>query len=1105
MALDRVKTRSNAEKHIRANRLQDAVKELQKLAEDSPRDIQVLNQIGNLYLRMGNKTAAVPMFLKVAELYNKTGFATKAVASLKIATREQPDNLPAWEMLATLSEQQGFAREARLAYGEVAELLAKAGNLDALVAVQNKILEIEPENIKARIQLGDNYLKLERKDEGVREYLRAANQLVTQGYVKEAARLFERALQLGPENLRALESLIKNLLGHGQAAQALEMLDGLLERHPTAESLLLLKIETLAEGGRYDEAEAICAELIKSHPDSGQAFARQVRLMVAQKRYDQACEIVDRWAGRCDDSKLPEVEALYQEILHFAPGHLGSLTGLCGVYRRNQTEDSLIGALASLAASAEEKGDTARACEALAELVELDPTEPAHAQKLKALGGGAPAPASPAPVQEDAEEAASDDGEAEIEGGEHDAENPRPDETGEMEIEVEVEDLELPQPDITLSLATSGEAVDQGEAPSELDKTEPGVMPPASSGPAAKQKVLDARAAEIIREQLTEAEVFLKYGFADKAIAELQSILKKVPDHIHAHQKLIAIYRKQDKADRAVKQIVKLAAIFRDQGEAETCQNLLEEARSIDPANEALQAFSRESESPVEIVLEEGSEAESAGRSEDTGSKTDGGLELDLGLLVPVSEKKTERETVGEVEISLDAPEPSEPAEDEVERQEQVQAETPSEIGESELSVEDSGLAEASDDEASFADLDLEVEVAPPEETTEEEDVLIRAPEPEEETTAEEASGDDLRIELSDEEIAADTEILEQLEEAEFYLSQELFGEAKRALQAMEDQWPGDERVVAFRRKFEEMTAAEPASEAAAPEPEEAAVVEPSEAAGEQAPEEAPADAAEVEAEASGDTSAKFDASELFEESAEHPALEEGEPGDLDAAAEAPEEESPSPRATGTRSRTKLKVTLSEILPEEVLAQDRDAFSGDAPKDEYFDLASELGAALDGLQTPEEEPHVEDKSPEEMSFEEVFEEFKRGVEQKVGEEDYSTHYNLGIAYKEMELMDEAIGEFQIAARSPQYFVECCSMLGICFREKGLAELAEKWYRKGIGAPGFTDEAYIGLKYDLAETLAEQGRDDESMELFKEVYAVNTNYRDIKNKVEGHLK
>ncbi len=101
----------------------------------------------------------------------------------------------------------------------------------------------------------------------------------------------------------------------------------------------------------------------------------------------------------------------------------------------------------------------------------------------------------------------------------------------------------------------------------------------------------------------------------------------------------------------------------------------------------------------------------------------------------------------------------------------------------------------------------------------------------------------------------------------------------------------------------------------------------------------------------------------------------------------------------------------------------------------------------------------------------------------------------------MELLDEAIGEFQIAARSPQYFVECCSMLGLCFQQKEMSDLAEKWYRKGIETPGFSESVYTGLKYDLAETLTKTGREEEAFLLYKEVYAINTNYRDVAKKVK----
>ena len=75
------------------------------------------------------------------------------------------------------------------------------------------------------------------------------------------------------------------------------------------------------------------------------------------------------------------------------------------------------------------------------------------------------------------------------------------------------------------------------------------------------------------------------------------------------------------------------------------------------------------------------------------------------------------------------------------------------------------------------------------------------------------------------------------------------------------------------------------------------------------------------------------------------------------------------------------------------------------------------------------------------------------------------------------------------------------MLGICFRQKGLTELAEKWYLKGIAAPGFSDDVYVGLKYDLADCMVEQGRPKEAKALFKEVYAVQAGYRDVKARIK----
>ena len=160
----------------------------------------------------------------------------------------------------------------------------------------------------------------------------------------------------------------------------------------------------------------------------------------------------------------------------------------------------------------------------------------------------------------------------------------------------------------------------------------------------------------------------------------------------------------------------------------------------------------------------------------------------------------------------------------------------------------------------------------------------------------------------------------------------------------------------------------------------------------------------------------------------------------------------------------------------------------------FFDLAAELEQEL----SKEEMLSGRDlmPTPTEQSLEEIVEGFKRGVAESLSAEDYDTHYNLGIAYREMGLLDEAIGEFQLASKEPRYLVDCCSLLGGCFLEKGLPELAIKWYRRGLETPNLPEEAFLGLLYDLGNVYLFQGDFDRARTTFVEIYGVNSNYRDV---------
>lgn len=166
-----------------------------------------------------------------------------------------------------------------------------------------------------------------------------------------------------------------------------------------------------------------------------------------------------------------------------------------------------------------------------------------------------------------------------------------------------------------------------------------------------------------------------------------------------------------------------------------------------------------------------------------------------------------------------------------------------------------------------------------------------------------------------------------------------------------------------------------------------------------------------------------------------------------------------------------------------------------ADEDNFFDLAAELESELS------DDSEVVNLSEEEQSLEEIFKEFKKGVEQQLDSEDYDTHYNLGIAYKEMGLIDEAIGEFQLASKDPKRAVECASMLGLCFLEKGMPQLAIKWYRKGLEMPEISEEEHIGLLYDLGSAYVEVGDTDNAQKSYMEVYSLNSNYREIVSRMK----
>ncbi|HXL54260.1 MAG TPA: tetratricopeptide repeat protein [Gemmatimonadales bacterium] len=142
---------------------------------------------------------------------------------------------------------------------------------------------------------------------------------------------------------------------------------------------------------------------------------------------------------------------------------------------------------------------------------------------------------------------------------------------------------------------------------------------------------------------------------------------------------------------------------------------------------------------------------------------------------------------------------------------------------------------------------------------------------------------------------------------------------------------------------------------------------------------------------------------------------------------------------------------------------------------------------------------VADEEPtgdEERDFQEMLARFKQGIDENIDEGDFQSHYDLGVAFKEMGLLDEAIAELQKALRAPDGKLRSSEALGVCFIDKGAYVVAESILRRALDLPASGDQERLGIIYWLGRALEEQGKKVEARDLYGRVFAVDIRFRDV---------
>ena len=173
-----------------------------------------------------------------------------------------------------------------------------------------------------------------------------------------------------------------------------------------------------------------------------------------------------------------------------------------------------------------------------------------------------------------------------------------------------------------------------------------------------------------------------------------------------------------------------------------------------------------------------------------------------------------------------------------------------------------------------------------------------------------------------------------------------------------------------------------------------------------------------------------------------------------------------------------------------------------APNGEFVDLGEWLRSGESPKSTrmvAEEKPPTGD---EQADFQEMLKRFKQGVAENVDDEDYESHYDLGVAYKEMGLMDEAVAEFQKALRGTANRVRTYEALGQCFVEKEQFQVAASVLSRAIALGEGDDHHLVGVLYLLGRATEALGKHHDALDYYQRVFAVDIEFRDVTERISA---
>ncbi len=1054
---NKAKVLASAERNVQQGKLQNAIAEYEKIIKEDPKDITVLNTIGDLNARLGNVDQALSYFRKVGDHYAAEGFTVKAIAMYKKLTKLNPSALDCIQKLAELYTQQGLYNDARQQFMLVADNHVRNGNTDEATKIFQKMLELDPDNLSLQTKLAELYVRTGKKDEAKNIYLRAAENLFQKGSVEAAGEWLNRVISVEPTNTRALHLRAQIALDSGDAAAALSFFERIpdLDSRPDA---LKAMLQATIKLGKIEEAAPTAKKLLTVHHDIS-GIRTYADLLLSSGKVHEAIGVFQEYSDQLVAADGPGVVNALNSYVSRVKDDPGSLEALNTLFLKAGDTSHSAEIMELLAHACVQKGELERARDLYKELSVMEPENPLHGQNYRQILAKL---------------------------GEDSAVRTLSAEEGSQALMVE-----------------------------ELESLQVVV----------EQHYPDFVASNI-QSALTESDLFESYNVPQKAIAPLEGVLPQAPQDVRVNQRLAALYARLGRTGDAAIRCAVLQQVFSSSGHPEEALKYGEMASKY-AAAAGIALPEPETLSPQQISPAE--------------PKTEPAFSI---------EPEAAKGTVGEFNV------------DSVQSQEQTAepAPTPHTVSFEDFShvsidrpsaAETSPVAEVPAGQAHEFDLSEEwesiVEVEAPAEKESAPAAfeaiaqpVYEAPEP---TAVPEPA--------SFEEPARDP-AKETVEEIEFYLAQSMWNEAASALQKLSALAPEDPSVEIFRARIAAATISAPQIEV--PEVE----VEPLPEETEVAPAEEPV----------AEFVPAPEPEPVAEEAPQQPVIEvtavpPQEPDVVEQTLAVPEPEKVvvEPERFETPIAEPAPEQPLQLEPAEAVPVYEEAVpSGDVLDDFVADLDASLGEdfVLGGKpappapsfstpapappppvpavaacaepvpSTPSSAPQVAamaaaatapapvaEFNPASLADDEgttllndLFQEFKEDVEEGGShDEDPETHYNLGVAFREMGLLDEAIGELQKVSQCVErgqdfsQKMQAYTWLASCFLEKGVPEASFKWFQKALQA-ATDDDTRTAIHYELACAYETANMKPEALQHFMEVYTTNIDFRDVAERIKA---